>query len=190
MNILKNELMKPLQWLRLSKKTGPLYYALYREGDKEIRKYRPFLVAQTEVKGSMLEAIAQGQQRLERYVAGENESGQELRHMNSWFFARTKRPGYWMVAAALDPDFNSTSLPLPLNSNIRTLRIPSLWVAVKRFSGKNAEDTNEEAALDLRHWLEQRVAYQVVSEPRWTIAEGMLPSISKKEIHLTLQHSV
>ena len=55
------------------------FYVILREGDMQIRKYRPFILAQTMVRGEFDVARELGMKRLQHFLQGGHVAGFEAR---------------------------------------------------------------------------------------------------------------
>lgn len=183
---------------------GPQYYVISKEGPYQIRKYRPFVIAQTIVRASYEDAKRIGEARLKRYSNGLNESNEIIQSTVPLFEAKgeklfasqlTRRESnqdIWMLAITLPKNFSLTVSPIPNDHQVRILKIPSIIVATYRFTGKCDENCVSDKAKQLESWVEQNTSYTITSEPRAAFYDPSfaIPLLMRNEIHFTLSDRV
>jgi hypothetical protein len=189
-NVLQTEFLNiPRQLSRMIPTKGMKFYVIRQEGGKQIRKYRPLIIAQTYARGTFEDALRLGKERLRRYFGGENNLAEEVPRASAWYVAKTRTPYLWMVSTPLTPGHPLAEAPMPLNGNIQILRIPALVVAVQGGSGIWSLEQAESQAEELKLWVLKQEDCQVMSKPRWITYGGeRLPSFLKtSEVHITLR---
>lgn len=161
----------------------------FREGQKEIRRYAPYFVAQIYVKGTYEEASSEAFSRLLHFLYGSNETESKIPMAAPVFMAPLKVPkNEWMMAFSLPNYFIKSSIPTPQDREIEIIKIPSLKVAVTKYSGKNSEELMKEKHLELLRWVEERDGLKVVSDVRFALYDSpmAIPFMRTNEAHLTI----
>jgi DNA gyrase inhibitor GyrI len=183
----------------------PPYEVLVNEGDFEIRRYAPMVVARTRVAGADRdEAVGTGFMRLFDYITGENAPGDEIA-MTAPVLSepeagegediamtapvlQEKRAEGWEVAFVLPEDMTLDGAPRPTNSEVTLAEVPSRRVGVVRFSGFLTAEKIAEHRAALSDWLEARGEspdgrYQAAGyNPPWTI-----PWLRRNEVMVPLE---
>lgn len=191
MNLSKTEVFKlSYSWLGLKPTSELKSYTILQQGNNQIRKFRPFLIAQTFVHASAEEAWQIGRERLNRFTQGENEQNQSWEATSPFFLAEAQGEGnsHWMLSYVLPADMTMQTAPVPLNANIQIKRIPSLLVATHKFHGKYSLERIDQGTQILQNWLTSLPQYNIKSRPRYAVFEKMLwlSFSSHQEIHITV----
>ncbi len=124
------------------------YDVIERDGDFELRRYAPQIVAATLVEGSFSEVGNEGFRRLVRYIRGENVARQMLPGATtvtgpsaSEEIAMTApvnqqaAAGAWRITFLMPSHYTLATLPQPLDERIVLQRDPARRVASLRYSG-------------------------------------------------------
>ncbi len=178
------------------------YYVITRDHERQIRKYRPFILAQTMVRGTFEIARDLGIRRLELYLNGHNSFRERLPSTTPFFQSRGDRLSFtspleidrhaheenWVLGIILPARFSVNNMPQPLEKNIKLLKIPSQIVAASRYSGVNSEEVMNRESQKLLIWLEKQKNYKSISEPRFAQYDGpiVIPIFRRNEIQLSL----
>jgi hypothetical protein len=130
----------------------PRYTVVGSEGDLEIRRYDPYLVAETFGSREFGEAGNEGFRRLFRYIAGSNTQRAEI-SMTAPVAQQRQVPskgteiamtapvsqvnagdGHW-VSFVVPSSFTIDTVPQPSDPAVRIRQVPAQLVAVIRYSG-------------------------------------------------------
>ncbi len=156
---------------------SPLYFVLERKGSKEVRDYKPFLVAYTEVKNATYESAAvTGFLKLSKYFNIDNEG--EIHSKGDPDQTRTPAripivtPVFqfgdddsWKVALTLPSRYTLDKVPKPLESSIKIAEVPESVVGVIRTTGQLSEDKMQTKLFDLKHWLKNQTHFEPSASP-------------------------
>lgn len=158
----------------------PAFVTTAKDGDFELRRYGPRVVAETVVSGDWSESGNEGFRRLAGYVFGKNggrskiamtapvaqrssESGAKIA-MTAPVAQRPEPGGAWTVAFMMPEGESLASLPRPDDPRVVLRERPPIEVAVVTFSGRWTEANMREREIALREWIRAR-GLRAVSEP-------------------------
>ncbi|WP_346837043.1 heme-binding protein [Microbulbifer sp. SAOS-129_SWC] len=180
----------------------PQYSVTEQSAPFELRTYRPRIVAEVVVAGSMDEASSRGFRLLANYIFGNNTAGgggsQKIQmtapvgiEPHSEKISMTapvsmkESGGRWQVSFVMPSHYTLETLPHPNNAAVTLRQIPETRYAVIRFSGLTGANKVAQKTADLRAWLKEK-GLEVVGEPElarynppWT-----LPFLRRNEILL------
>ena len=141
----------------------PKYTTIEKHDTFEIRKYAPYLVAQTEVTGTFDEMGGKAFRILVKYISGENKQQRKIKMTAPVIQENTEQSGQkiQMTAPVIqEVDINSPkqaffsfvmpqkftleTLPIPLDKRITLKEIPSKTVAVRLYTGSWGEEKYKE----------------------------------------------
>jgi hypothetical protein len=156
----------------------PPFTATVREGDFELRRYGPRVVAETQVSGDWSEAGNEGFRRLAGYIFGKNGGRQEIamtapvaqRRGAGVKLAMTAPVGQrregdtWTVSFTMPAGETLATLPRPDDPRVVLRELPPVEVAVVRFSGRWTDANMQARAESLRAWTQSR-GLRAVGEP-------------------------
>ncbi|KMQ52251.1 SOUL heme-binding protein [Chitinispirillum alkaliphilum] len=132
----------------------PRYVVERRYEDFEIRKYEPYIVAETEVEGVRQSAGTEGFRRLAGYIFGKNRRSEKLAMTAPVTqtkgiriamtapvaeMASEKRDDRFLVQFMMPSQFRIETLPKPLDERIHFRKIPPRRMAAIRYSGSWSE---------------------------------------------------
>ncbi|MEM9404203.1 MAG: heme-binding protein, partial [Pseudomonadota bacterium] len=131
----------------------PAYEVLSATDDYEIRRYEPYIVAETDVEGPYKDAGNQAFGILAGYIFGKNRQSEKMA-MTAPVESRqaddgvkmamtapvTSRPsdaapGLFTYGFVMERKYTLDTLPEPIDPRIRIREVPAKIVAVHRFSG-------------------------------------------------------
>ena len=182
----------------------PKFESLRQEGNIEIRRYVPVIVAETLVDGDMDSASRRGFQVIANYIFGNNEriamtvpvvaepqgSAEKIamtvpvsiepQNADNSKMAGAQR---WRIHFVMPSQYTLATLPNPLNPQVQLREIPAKTFAALTYSGSNTESTVQEKTEQLLEWLKtQRI--ETIGNPQlarynppWT-----LPFLRRNEI--------
>ncbi len=176
----------------------PKYEIVVQEARFEVRRYAPFIVAETWVDGDMDAASSKGFRAIADYIFGNNKSPQSAASSKIAMTAPVvlqpsqDAPGlvgaqHWRVHFVMPSAYALASLPTPNNGAVTLREVPATLVAVAKYSGFNTESRIQEETLALSAWLAARKLAAVGAaklaryDPPWT-----LPMWRRNEIHMEI----
>lgn len=178
----------------------PKYTVIESSDDFELRLYRPKIVAEVLVPGSMDDASSAGFRLIADYIFGNNTSnagGDETINMTAPVTVEPKsekismtapvsmeqEDGQWRVYFVMPSEYTLDTLPKPNNSAVTLREVPASNYAVVRFSGFADEDNTAEKTTELLAWLESKKVSPVGSpELARYNAPWTLPFLRRNEV--------
>jgi effector-binding domain-containing protein len=159
---------------------SPNYEVTETIGEVEIRKYAPYLVAETRVDGSLEDAGNQGFRILAKYIFGDNRGKQKIAMTAPVSQEKTdgveiamtapvtqRRAGEQFTIQFMMPsEYSLETLPEPNDSRIEIREVPGRRLAAIRYSGRWSEKNYEENLKKLLETL-SREGYEPEGEPVW-----------------------
>ena len=182
----------------------PKFESLRQEDNIEIRRYVQVIVAETLVDGDMDSASRRGFQLIANYIFGHNEriamtvplvaepqgSAEKIamtvpvsiepQNADNSKMAGAQR---WRIHFVMPSQYTLTTLPKPLNPQVRLREIPAKTYAALTYSGINSESTVQEKTDQLLNWLKSQEIATIGQpqlaryNPPWT-----LPFMRRNEI--------
>ena len=158
--------------------------------DKEIRLYRPRIIAKITVTGEYKDSQRQAFRILADYIFGKNVEKQEIamtapvtQEPKSNKIAMTapvtqeKAPGGWTLTFSMPAKYKTIAeLPTPEDDRIELLERPGGLFAVIRYTWLTGQERNNEKVTLLMDWLRKNGEYKAIStpyyagyDPPWTI---------------------
>ncbi len=147
----------------------PEFELIEQVGDFELRKYEPYIVAETFVEGEFADVGDQGFRRLAGYIFGENRKKQSIEmtapvnlELSSEKIAMTApvnqqaRDGSWRITFTMPAEYSLESLPEPLDQRIVLKQEPGRLMAAIRYSGSWNYNLYREKMAMLQSFLAER----------------------------------
>jgi hypothetical protein len=189
----------------------PKYETLLREGDFEVRKYAPYLIAETRVQAGMDSASNQGFRRIADFIFGNNSAPQTESSQSPDAFAPPKsstkiamtapvvveplstvqdpivNSNEWRIFFVMPSQYTEQSLPVPNNPNVQVRAVAQKYYAVLSYSGFNWIQRVQDQTNLLREWVQnnqlQSTGLPKLAryDPPWT-----LPMFRRNEILIEL----
>jgi hypothetical protein len=184
----------------------PKFILIEKNGDFELRLYKPIIVAETYVEGSLSEASNAGFRLIAGYIFGSNKSRQNSSpekiamtapvtlEQSSQKIAMTapvvveNKDNRWRVYFVMPAEYNLNSLPIPNDTRVALREIAEQKTAVIGFSGFTGEDTFKNKTAALFDWIKSR-GFEATSNPQlarynppWT-----LPFFRRNEILINIK---
>jgi hypothetical protein len=155
----------------------PRYTVVRTEPAFEVRRYEPYLVAETLVAGSPDEAGSQGFRVLAGYLFGKNKGAREIAMTAPVVQTPTKiamtapvtqSPGTrgFVVQFAMPPEWTLDTLPDPIDPAVSLRAVPARTVAVIRYSGTWSQERYAQHLAKLQDAL-TRTGLRWHGEPVW-----------------------
>lgn len=143
---------------------GPRYTVVGTEEAFEVRRYEPYLVAETLVAGSGDEAGNKGFRVLAGYIFGKNKGAREIamtapvaqvptKIAMTAPVAQSPGAGGYVVQFAMPPEWTLDTLPEPTDPAVRLRAVPARTVAVIRYSGTWSQERYAEHLAKLQDAL-------------------------------------
>ena len=193
----------------------PKYEIVVQDSKFEVRRYAPFIVAETWVEGDMDAASGKGFRAIADYIFGNHKSPQTAGSSKIAMTAPvTMEPQgkpstiamtapvvlqpakdadglvgaqRWRVHFVMPSEYSLASLPTPINGAVTLREVPATLVAVAKYSGFNTESRIQEETLALAAWMEARklVAVGTAKLARYD-PPWTLPMWRRNEIHMEI----
>lgn len=166
----------------------PEFEVLQSEGEFEVRKYAPQLIAKTTLEGGLDESSNDGFRVIANYIFGENLSGESVSMtapvvqvppsqqiaMTTPVVQSPSESG-WTMYFIMPSKYTIDTIPKPKNDKVIIEELPSETVAINRYSGFFSEKKHQKKSHELLQWINSK-GYRVISKPRsarydppWTI---------------------
>ena len=153
------------------------YEVVEKEEDFEVRKYEPFIVAETLVEGDFSDVGNVGFRRLYDYISGNNrkqasismtapvtqEAGSEKISMTAPV-TQEKVGRTWRITFMMPSQYTMETLPEPLDPNVKLNQEAKRVVAALRYSGTWSQKRYNEKEARLFEWIQKR-GFKAVGEP-------------------------
>jgi hypothetical protein len=184
----------------------PRYEVISAQGDFELRRYPPLLIAQTVVEGDMDQASRKGFQLLADFIFGNNQASEGAASAKiamtapvtiepqSAKIAMTapvtlqaqaglSETGPWRVHFVMPSKYTLASIPKPRNPAVQLRELPPQWFVAHKFSGFTTESRIEAKTQEAVQWARQQSLAALSPpqlaryDPPWT-----LPMFRRNEI--------
>ena len=145
------------------------YTVLEKEDSFELRKYEPYIVAETIVEGDFDDAGNEGFRRLFDYISGKNRKRQSIsmtapvsQEPESVKIPMTApvnqvRVGEkYRITFLMPAEYTMETLPESLDTRVKLKEVPGQLIAVFRYSGTWSRDRYEEKRVKLQALMRQR----------------------------------
>lgn len=171
----------------------PRYEVILKDQDKEIRRYKSYIVAKAEVQGEYREAQSAAFRILADYIFGNSKSRRKLSMTAPVEQSRaadaenekiamtapveqSRSERGWVMSFMMPSQYQAETLPEPNDPRVQFEKIEEKTVAVIRYSGSRSEKANQAKAEELRRWLEAQQRFSISSnsrsagyDPPWTL---------------------
>ncbi len=154
-------------WMRRGVKE-PAFETISKEGDFEIRKYGPLVVAVTDVGGNQREALNEGFRRLAGYIFGGNRSKSKIAMtapvlaeraekiaMTAPVSASANAEGLTAVTFTMPSGRSLEDLPIPNDERVRLEMVPERTVVAVTFAGSAEPDSVKMQTDRVIAWAKQ-----------------------------------
>jgi hypothetical protein len=145
----------------------PKYKIVKKSGDFEIRKYEPYIIAETVVDtGDIDAASSEGFRRLAGYIFGGNQPKQKMEMTAPVTSQRSekiemtapvtsaKRDGSTVITFMMPSSYTLESLPVPNDNRVILRKVPARTLASISFSGRWTDENFAEHLKELEDWVE------------------------------------
>ncbi|MEQ1599107.1 MAG: heme-binding protein [Methylotenera sp.] len=151
----------------------PKYDVIEKYDAFELRAYKPIIVAEALVEGSMDEASNKGFKLIADYIFGNNKSRAGGSEKISMTIPVTMEPksekismtapvsmqesaGKWRMYFVMPSKYSLEALPTPNNAEVKLREVPAKKFAVVRFSGLAGESKTAKKTEELLAWLQTK----------------------------------
>ena len=147
---------------------SPTYRVEERIGEIELRRYEPYLVAETLVQESLERAGNGGFRLLAGYIFGGNETagGESTRISMTTPVIQDRVGDEYRVRFMMPSEYTGDSLPTPKDSRVTISEVGPQRLAAIRYRGRWSRSGYEQHLQKLSEGLE-RAGHTAVGEPIW-----------------------
>lgn len=154
----------------------PSYDVLESDGPFELRRYEPYIVAETVVDAEFERAGNEGFRRLADYIFGNNRSQQKLAmtapvsQTTSEKIAMTapvsmhRQGGLYRITFMMPSKYTLETLPEPVNPEVHLREMPGKLSAAIRYRGTWSQQRYEAHRTELESWIDAH-GWTVSGEP-------------------------
>jgi len=154
----------------------PSYEVLESDGQLELRRYEPYIVAETLVDADFERAGNEGFRRLADYIFGNNRSQQKLAmtapvsQTTSERIAMTapvslhRQGELYRITFMMPSKYTLETLPEPVDTEVHLREMPGGLVAAIRYSGTWSQQRYEAHRTELESWIDAH-GWTVSGEP-------------------------
>ena len=142
----------------------PRYAVIKRDGDFELRRYEPYIIAEIEVRASLEEAGNAAFRPLANYIFGENRNAEKMEMtapvaqtpkgekigMTTPVMQSPGKEGLYVVSFVMPSRYTLATLPKPKDERIHFREVPAALVAAWRYRGTWSRSNYEQAEQALR----------------------------------------
>ena len=163
----------------------PAYEVVAENDSYEVRRYAPYLVAETKVQGGFKAAGNEAFRRLAGYIFGKNRGAERMQMtvpvasmsgapekiaMTTPVVSTTASNAhvYYFI---MPSGYTVDSLPVPEDDRIQFRQIPERYVAARRYSGRSTEPGYRNNEAILVNALQQD-GMEIVGEPQFARYNG------------------
>ena len=193
----------------------PKFEVLVTDGAYEIRKYAPYIVAETWVEGDMDEASSKGFRLIADYIFGNNQAVSSASNEKIAMTApvtlepqsakiamtapvtlepQTGAPSMetakqWLVKFIMPSQYTLATIPKPKNTAVTLRETPSKQYAVLKYSGFNFQSRVQTKIEEALAWAAQR-KLQVIGQPQLSRYDPpwTLPMLRRNEIMIEISN--
>ena len=140
------------------------YSVVASDGDIEIRKYEPHLLASVRVAGNFEEAGSKAFRPLFKFITGENTSDAKIAMTAP--VIQTSDANEWLISFVMPREYDLESLPVPASAVVEVSSQPEIVMAAMEYSG----GWSKKRYLKHEALMTQALAsgsYKSCGEPRW-----------------------
>jgi len=166
-----------LNWSPAMATDEPGYTVVRAYDTFEVRRYEPYLVAETVVGGTAAEAGNEGFRILAAYIFGSNQGARKIemtapvaqspvKIAMTAPVAQAASAGGYVVQFSMPREWTLETLPEPIDARVKLREIPARSIAVVKYSGTWSQSGYEENLKKLEGALEQQ-GLKWHGEPGW-----------------------
>ncbi len=141
----------------------PAYTVLEQSADWELRRYEPYIVAETHVEGDLRQSGNRAFRILAGYIFGDNEPKQKMA-MTVPVISEAEDDNTSVYQFVMESAYDLDTLPLPNDSRVELREIPQRLMAALKFSGTWKESRIDDLTQNFLELLD-REGYEVRGDP-------------------------
>jgi len=176
-----NHIGRPTQWTGPPRRNrgGRAYGVTLTDGDFQVRKYTPQVVAEVLVDGTLEEAGNKAFGPLFAYISGANRAKGKIamtapvtQQRDGEKIAMTAPVGQeavgerWAVTFMMPASYTLETLPAPTDEKVRLRAVPARRVAAVRYSGTWSRERYDRNLARLREWMKAQ-GLAAAGDPVW-----------------------
>ena len=159
------------------------YQVLDNQEPFALRKYEPFITAETLAEGDFDAAEEEGFRRLFYFIAGHNRvkpSSTMVVETDSLMISLTapvfteKANGKYRISLPLPAKYTLQTLPEPLDPQVKLHEVPARLIAVVGYSGTGGPEQNAEQLTRLLEWIRKN-GLIIAGEPIYARYDSAFP---------------
>lgn len=165
----------------------PKYEVVQAFDGFEVRRYAPYVVAETRVEGAQKDVGNEAFSRLAGYIFGNNRGTRKIA-MTAPVTQAREAGDTWLVQFMMPAEFSLDTLPEPKDPRVYLRLLPARTVAVIRYSGTWSKSNYDEHLATLKAGL-AREGLVAKGEPLWArYNPPFMPwFLRTNEIHLEVE---
>ena len=140
------------------------YSVVASDGDIEIRKYEPHLLASVRVAGDFEQAGSKAFRPLFKFITGENTSDAKIAMTAP--VIQTSEANEWLISFVMPSKYDLESLPVPASADVEVSSQPEIVMAAMEYSGSWSKKRYLKHEALMKQALESG-SYKSCGEPRW-----------------------
>lgn len=165
----------------------PEYEVVAQFPEFEVRRYAPYLVVETEVRGDFDEARSQAFRRLFSYISGNNRGSEKIAmtvpvtsaasaagatiEMTAPVTSSPSRADGYSMQFVVPSRFTLDTVPRPADASVQVREVPEALVAARRYSGRSSEANYREHEATLLAAV-AAAGYRPVAAPLLAVYNG------------------
>ena len=136
----------------------PDFDVLQAEASFELREYKKFIIAETELNGSFDSASRKGFRRVASYIFGGNKGldGSSEKIQMTAPVTVTPDKSNWKLHFVMPKNYSLSDLPIPNDKNVKIRAVPAHQAAVVIFNGWTTEAKLNKKASELELWIKKQ----------------------------------
>lgn len=178
----------------------PDYEVVKSQGNIEIRRYDPMIIAEVQVSGEREAAIGDGFRLLADYIFGNNIAKQDIamtapvQQQESRKIAMTapvqqqSAGDAWQISFVMPSAYSMDTLPEPVNERVALKKVSAKQFAAITFSGMNSDDNVKDHEKRLMDYI-QANELLVTGPPKYAFYNPpwTLPPMRRNEVMIEIE---
>lgn len=178
----------------------PNYVVVKAQGNIEIRRYDPMIIAEVQIDGPRKDAVGAGFRLLADYIFGNNLVKQDIamtapvQQQQSAKIAMTapvqqqSADGRWQVSFVMPAAYTLETLPEPVNKLVTLKMVPATSFIVVRFTGMNSDGNVKKHEKQLMDYIKTN-DIAVTGDPKYAFYNPpwTLPPMRRNEVMMALK---
>ena len=178
----------------------PNYDVVKSEGNIEIRRYAPMIIAEVKIDGTRKDAIGDGFRLLADYIFGNNLVKEDIamtapvQQQKNTKIAMTApvqqqfETDSWQISFVMPSEYRMDTLPKPVNDLVTLKEVPAKQFVVITFSGTSSDKNVKEHEKKLMKYIRSN-HLSVTGSPKYAFYNPpwTLPPMRRNEVMVELQ---